>query len=234
MVVDRKTGAGPTMIAVLDTSEDLAICAAELGCPVEQLFSPLTRFSDKNPGASKAMDNGGFAGLDIAAFQSLLERENHQRDLFRFVTAPDIVASARRTLELFEYWYPLLCGWPLALVAQDGQENLPIPWNLIAAVFIGGSTNWKLSKHAADIIKTGRGMGKWVHVGRVNDPVRWQYFKDLGADSVDGTGIARYSHMRIAIRDREVSAQSKLFTPETDAERPQERFPVWSDEPEHE
>lgn len=199
------------MIALLDTSENLATCSLELGCPVEQLFSPLTRFKDRNPTAKKAADNGGFKGLNIPAYLALLEREEHQIENFRFVTCPDIVASARRTLELFDYWYPRLCSWPIALVAQDGQEHLPIPWNLIDAVFIGGSTEWKMSKHAADIVKTGKAMEKWVHIGRVNDPIRWQYFEDLGADSVDGTGIARYSHMRIAIRDRKVSPQEALF-----------------------
>lgn len=198
------------MIAMLDTSESLDVCSQEIGCPVEQLFSPLTMFSDKNPGARKGMDNGGFSGLDARAFESLLEREAHQRDMFRFVTSPDIVASARRTLELFDYWYPRLCQWPIALVAQDGQEDLPIPWDLMAAVFIGGSTRFKLSQSAVDIIRTAQAMGKWVHVGRVNNPERWMHFERLGVDSVDGTGIARYSHMRIAIRDRHVSPQLKL------------------------
>ncbi len=44
-------------------------------------------------------------------------------------------------------------------------------------------------------------MEKWVHIGRVNHGERWQHFKKLGADSADGTGIARYSHMREAIAD---------------------------------
>src|SRR5690242_20378844 len=175
---------------MLDTSEDLEVCAAELGAPVEQLFSPLTMFSDKNPSAMKGMDNGGFSGLDVRAYEALLAREAHQRHMFRYVTSPDIVASARRTLELFDFWYPRLCQWPIALVAQDGQEDLPIPWNLIAAIFVGGSTQFKLSQSAVDIIRTAQAMGKWVHVGRVNDPKRWERFEKLKVDSVDGTGIA--------------------------------------------
>jgi hypothetical protein len=87
---------------------------------------------------------------------------------------------------------------------------LPIQWNLIAAIFIGGSTRFKLSKAAVDIIRTAQAMDKWVHVGRVNTPERWDRFEKLGVDSVDGTGIARYSHMRIAIRDRHLSPQMKL------------------------
>lgn len=202
------------MIALLDTSEDLAVCAEELGCACEQLFSPLTRFKDRHPDQMKAADNGGFKGLDIRAYLALLDRERHQIENFRFITVPDIVASARRTLELFDYWYGELAQWPLALVAQDGQEHLSIPWDLIDAIFIGGSTGWKMSKYAADIVRTGKAMRKWVHVGRVNDPIRWAHFEALGADSVDGTGIARYSHMRMAIRDRGVSAQVGMFTEE--------------------
>lgn len=202
------------MIALLDTSENLDICASELGVPVEQLFSPLTRFRDKDPQRKKAADNGAFAGLDIGAYLALLAREEHQREMFRFVTVPDVVASARRTLELFDYWYPKLNHWRLALVAQDGQENLPIPWEMIEAIFIGGTTQFKMSKSAVDIIRTAQAMGKWVHVGRVNDPTRWTYFENLKVGSVDGTGISQYSHMRLAIRDRKVNPQNGLFTQE--------------------
>lgn len=56
-----------------------------------------------------------------------------------------------------------------------------------------------LGTHAAAVIKAAKAIGKWVHVGRVNTPERWLYFDKLGADSVDGTGIAQYSHMRQAI-----------------------------------
>jgi hypothetical protein len=39
-------------------------------------------------------------------------------------------------------------------------------------------------------------MGKYVHVGRVNTPGRFRYFEDLEVDSIDGTGLSRYTHMR--------------------------------------
>lgn len=184
------------MIAMLDTSEDLKVCEAELGCKVEQLLTPLTRFNPQQPDAYFSIDNGFFAKCDPNGFRALLKREWERRDLCRFVTAPDIVANARRTLELFDHWYDELCHWNIALVAQDGLEDLPIDWKVIDAVFIGGSTDWKLSKHAADIIKTAKAMGKWVHAGRVNSPARFEYFEKLGADSIDGTGLSRYSWMR--------------------------------------
>jgi hypothetical protein len=186
------------VIALLDTSEDLKVAEQEIGCEVEQLLTPLTRFKRQHPEAHFAIDNGAFAGLRIDGFISLLERERKAKHLCRFVAVPDVVASARRTLEVFEHWKyrPELAGWPLALVAQDGLEDLDIPWKSVTGVFIGGSTSWKLSKSAADVIRAGKALGKWVHAGRVNTPARFEYFENLGADSIDGTGLSRFSWMR--------------------------------------
>jgi hypothetical protein len=203
------------LIALLDTSEDLAIAQSELGCVVEQLLTPLTRFKRQYPEGFFAVDNGAFSGFDADTFLSLLERNREAQHLCRFVAVPDVVASARRTLEVFEHWRHKLTGdgWPIALVAQDGQEDLEIPWKGIEAVFIGGTTGWKLSKHAADICKAAKAIGKWVHAGRVNTPARFEYFESLGVDSIDGTGLSRYSWMRERIhRD---AVQPKLFQGES-------------------
>jgi len=190
------------MIPLLDTSHDLVQCAAEFGCPVGQLLTPLTRFRLRNPDLPWAIDNGAYAGFDQPAFHGLLERESHRREHCLFVAVPDVVGSARRTLEVFDHWAPRLEGWKLALVCQDGQEHLPIPWGGIAAVFIGGGTNWKCSAAAVQIIQAAKLLGKHVHVGRVNHPARWKHFENLGVDTVDGSGIAQYSHMREAIAGR--------------------------------
>lgn len=188
------------MKALLDTSEDLDVAAGELGCEVEQLLTPLTGFLPQKPDAHFAIDNGAFAGFKRAAFEGLLRREESRRHLCRFVAVPDVVGSARRTLEVFDGWYGQLAQWPLALVAQDGLEDLPIPWDSIAAIFIGGSTEWKESGHAQAVVKAAQALGKWVHVGRVNTEDRFENFDLLNVDSIDGTGISRYSHMRERIR----------------------------------
>lgn len=188
------------MIVLLDNGQDLDQCAEELGCEVGQLLTPLTRYRLRS--GVFGIDNGGYSGVDIPAFLALLGREQHQREQCLFVAVPDVVGSARRTLEVFERWKPRLDGWKLALVCQDGQEHLPIPWDDIAAVFIGGSTGWKCSAHVEQIVKAAKALEKWVHVGRVNDPSRFKHFEELGADSCDGTGIARYTHMRKAIAQR--------------------------------
>lgn len=194
---------------MLDTSHDLNTCAAELGCEVGTLLTPLTRYRLREPERPWAIDNGAFARFEEKAFLALLERESHHKENCIFVTVPDIVGSARRTLEVFERWKGRLQGWKLALAIQDGQGDLPIPWEEIDAVFIGGSTEFKLSKDAAAVVKAAKVLGKWAHVGRVNDPSRFEYFEEMGADSIDGTGLSRYSHMRKAISKRDT--QEKLF-----------------------
>lgn len=187
------------MIVMLDTPQDLNVCAAELGCEVEQLFTPLTRRNPQQPERRFAMDNGAFSKFETDSFVKMLAKHEPRRDLCRFVAAPDVVGCAIRTLECFQYWQPRLAKWPVALVCQDGQENFSIPWDNLSAIFIGGSTEWKMSKHAAAIVKASKVIGKWCHVGRINTAGRFEYFEDLGADSCDGTGLAQYSHMRTAI-----------------------------------
>lgn len=195
------------MIVMFDTSANLDVCEKEIGYPAEELFTPLTRFTPKRPEGRFAIDNGAFTRFDAKGFLSLLEREKPRRELCRFIAVPDVVGSARRTLESFHHWKNQLGQWPLALVCQDGQEALPIPWDEIDAVFIGGSTEWKLSRYAVECIKTAQLLGKWVHVGRVNTPTRFDRFEKLGVDSIDGSGISRFTYMREDIRDYQPNPQ---------------------------
>lgn len=198
------------VIVLLDTPEDLDVCARELGgVEVEQLFTPLTRRKPQKPEQRFAMDNGAFASFSSSAFVNLLNRHHERMALCRWVAVPDVVADARRTLEVFHHWRGRneLSGWPLAFVCQDGQEHLPIPWTKIEAIFIGGSTDWKMSNAASACIKAAKAIGKWVHVGRVNTAARMEHFERLGADSIDGTGLARYSHMRESIHRAKLEPQ---------------------------
>lgn len=197
------------MIVMLDTSHDLTICSTELGCEVEQLLTPLTRYRRQNEGSHFAIDNGAFSGFDSSSFCSLLKREEDNLSLCRWVAVPDVVGSALRTIEVFRRWEPKLRKWPLAFVAQDGQEALPIPWDEIKCVFIGGSTEFKISKEAIQIIRTAQALNKWVHVGRVNTPGRFEHFEKLRVDSIDGTGLSRYTWMRKAIYER--YSEPRLF-----------------------
>jgi hypothetical protein len=198
------------VIALLDTSHKLDDCETELGVQCGQLFTPATGFKAQRIDDVFGIDNGSYSGFKEKPFLNLLKKHGDRKDLCRFVAIPDVIdpinriGNARRTLEVFERWFhrPELKGWKLAFVCQDGQENLPIPWDEVEAVFIGGSTQWKESTHAVSCILAAKALGKWVHVGRVNTPARWEMCERLGVDSVDGTGIGLKTYMRIAIRER--------------------------------
>ena len=111
-----------------------------------------------------------------------------------FVTLPDIVGDALRTLELFDIFKNVTGDLPRALVLQDGIGNHRIPWNELSAVFVGGTDKFKISPECVNACKTAKMVGKWVHVGRVNTPDRLGNWLELG-DSLDGSGISKYDHM---------------------------------------
>lgn len=106
-----------------------------------------------------------------------------------FAAAPDVVGDAGATAVLSAPMFARIraLGFPVALVAQDGQESVPVPWDEIDALFIGGTTEWKLSPAAASIAAEAKRRGKWVHMGRVNSLRRMQYAESIGCDSADGT-----------------------------------------------
>jgi len=187
---------------LIDTQQDTLrrrMQASEL--ILGQLLTPLTGYSDW--GGIYAIDNGAFSGFPAEKFQRLLERQGSRKADCLFVTCPDIVGAGQRSLELFKrrrLWIPE--GWKVALVIQDGMEDLEIPWDELDAIFVGGGDPWKDSKAAADIVKTATILKKWKHVGRVNTPRRFEHFVQLGADSCDGSGVAMYDHMLQKIERR--------------------------------
>lgn len=109
-----------------------------------------------------------------------------------FATVPDVVGDHDATLAL---WPDLSrqirkLGYPVAFVAQDGATPATVPWGELDALFVGGSTKWKLSEDAYALIAAAKLAGKWVHVGRVNSRRRLLAMAAAGADSCDGTYIA--------------------------------------------
>jgi len=74
--------------------------------------------------------------------------------------------------------------------AQDGLEDLAVPWRDMDAMFIGGTTSWKLGPAAAGLAAQARRRGLWVHLGRVNSLRRMRYAQAIGCHSVDGTFLA--------------------------------------------
>jgi hypothetical protein len=166
-----------------------------------------------------AMDNGAFAGLDIGAFQRMLETyqayQAHQPP--RFVVAPDVVADAAWTTQLFRVWEPRLhaAGWPVAYVGQDGLTPDMVPWDHCEAIFLGGSTVWKLGPEARALATAAVMRGKWLHMGRVNTDRRIRYAARLGCHSIDGTSFSRWARRYIprgvAVVER-FNAVGPLFT----------------------
>lgn len=191
-----REAAGSLSVIAMISNCDLDKAEGELGAKCEQIFTPESRHQPYREDGAFCIDNGAYSNFSKTSFMSLLDRESKRRELCRFVAVPDVVGSARRTLEAFAVWSEILKGWPLAFVCQDGQEELPIPWGKIKAIFIGGTTAWKMGPHAAACVKAAAVMGCWVHAGRVNTPGRFEYFEQLGADSLDGTGLSRFSWMR--------------------------------------
>jgi hypothetical protein len=140
-------------------------------------------------------DNGCFAvgdGFDVAGWLDWLKVRQRYLASCLFAVVPDVVANARATLDRFAVYGDMVrdAGYPVALVAQDGLESLPVPWEHIDCLFIGGSTTWKLSEYAHTLIRKAQACGKWVHVGRVNSRIRLRSFAAVGVDSVDGTYAA--------------------------------------------
>ena len=107
-----------------------------------------------------------------------------------FATVPDVVGDHQATLERFEIYAPKVreLAFPVAFVAQDGCFDGDIPWSEFDALFIGGSTDWKMSQAAFEIAVEARDKNKWVHIGRVNSFKRLQYWSAV-AHSSDGTHL---------------------------------------------
>lgn len=137
-----------------------------------------------------AADNGRFSrpqDYTDAAYLAWLAKMPAASCLF--ATAPDVVGDAAATLELSAPMFGPIreAGYRPALVAQDGLEALPVPWDDFDALFIGGTTAWKLSESARALAAEGKRRGKWVHMGRVNSQIRVDIAESMGCDSVDGT-----------------------------------------------
>lgn len=164
-----------------------------------------------------AMDNYAYSGFDAESFMSMLERYKELPKPL-WVTAPDVVGDAMETLRLFHYWQYTIrrYSYPTAFVAQDGLEQLSIPWGAIDCLFIGGSTEWKLGAACRRIVAEAKRQGKWVHMGRVNSNTRIRYAQLIGCDSVDGSGYARFTNDNVPraipyLRTKQMSFQQMLI-----------------------
>jgi len=104
-----------------------------------------------------------------------------------FAVLPDVVGNHLKTMQLYGEFYQQVkdMGYRVAFVCQDGcvPQGIP-PCN---AIFIGGSTEWKMGLKARECISEGKRRQVWIHVGRINSAKRYAYFLLQGIDSFDGT-----------------------------------------------
>ena len=161
-----------------------AIVSPESGCRLPAL----------NDYSWWAADNGCFTqGDDFNPDAWLAWLSNHEEIQGRclFAVLPDVVQDARATLERSALWRDALQerGWKRAFVAQDGQESLPVPWEHFECLFVGGSTEWKLSDAPPWLVAEAKRRGKWLHMGRVNSLKRLRLCRHQRYNSVDGTFI---------------------------------------------
>lgn len=142
-------------------------------------------------GLTWCADNGcfgkGYPGDN--AWITWLKANSSDAETCAFAVAPDVVGDAAATLARSLPWLPQMraLGYPAALVAQNGLESLTVPWDAFDVLFIGGTTEWKLGRHARSLIREAKLHGKRVHLGRVNSARRYRYAEHIGCDSVDGT-----------------------------------------------
>lgn len=146
------------------------------------------------PGRRWIADNSVFAGNYPGddAYLTWLAGRQHLASACAFVVAPDVVCDAAATWERSAPMLPRIraLGFPVALVAQNGLEDMAVDWSSFDALFIGGDDAWKLGPAARALIAEAHGHGKHVHMGRVNSLERLRYARLVGCDSVDGTYLA--------------------------------------------
>ena len=142
---------------------------------------------------SMCLDNAAYSNFCPDAYSRMLDKWADAPIPVEWVTIPDVVGNAALTNTLFDKWQDRIFAFPRAYVAQDGAEDLELPWDDFKCLFIGGTTGWKLSQSAESVVKEGKRRGKVIHMGRVNSQKRMRYAFQLGCESVDGTGYSKYN-----------------------------------------
>ena len=145
-----------------------------------------------------ALDNGAWGSyqqkrpFDAEAFEKAVTAYGAEAD---FIVLPDIVMGGARSLALSVSYVGRLStvNQQLLIPVQNGMALADIAplLNQRIGIFLGGDTEWKL--------ETGHAWGKlaytancYYHVGRVNTARRILWCSSIGADSFDGSSVARF------------------------------------------
>jgi hypothetical protein len=140
-----------------------------------------------DPSWTWAADNDAFHdSFDAGRWRAFLEYNLDLRATCLFAAVPDRRADPVETRRRWDHYASTVTdlGYPPAFVLQD--ETTHVPWGEIGALFIGGSTVYKLSNAAQRWAIEARERGIWVHWGRVNSKRRFAMAAADG-DSCDGT-----------------------------------------------
>lgn len=142
------------------------------------------------PGVAWAADNGCFNAktFTVARWGRWLIRQPRTAD---WAAVPDVVGDHEATLARWRRFAPWVrrIGFKPAFVAQDGCTPAAIPADA-GALFVGGSTEWKLSHAAHACVIEAQERGIPTHMGRVNSLRRLRIAAQWGCDSADGTFLA--------------------------------------------
>ena len=193
-----------------------------LGCIVtpgqgNKLPPPPVAFAiDNGCGPGKAGIGAGYPGdREYLKFLSRMSAKARERCLF--AVAPDVVCNAGASAERLERFYSAMRGWfglPVAFAAQNGLEDMDVPWHSFDVLFLGGDTGWKLGPAARELVSEAKKRHKKVHMGRVNSLKRLRYAEAIGCDTADGTYLtfAPDQNLRVVLGwDRAVNQQGTLW-----------------------
>jgi hypothetical protein len=157
---------------------------------VGALVTPRSRYR-VDPAWTWAADSGCYSPATYVGDAAYLAWLDRQPRTALWVTCPDVVGDHAATVARSVPFAPSVraLGFVPAFVAQDGATPETVPWDAFGALFIGGSTAWKLGPAARALLAHARALGLPTHVGRVNSRRRFAAFHGL-ADTVDGTCLA--------------------------------------------
>jgi hypothetical protein len=147
-------------------------------------------------GAEYACDNGkfgkGWPGADRWFEWLCTTVDRYGPDRCLWAVAPDVPFDAAGTLAESLPWLARIreLGVPAAFAAQDGCDELGVPWDAFDVLFLAGSTEWKTGPVAEQLAREAKARGKQVHMGRVNSLARLRTAEWFGCDSADGTYLA--------------------------------------------
>jgi hypothetical protein len=154
-----------------------------------------------------ALDNGAWSNFKKGypvmknMFISTLEKCYKKGLSLDFVVTPDIVFGGMKSLDYSMEWVNgELKGHPrLALVVQDGMEIKKVDHTYLenfTHLFMGGSVAWKWET-ALDWKMHAAKHGLKFHIGQCGQLPYLSKARDMSADSVDSSSIARNSRWDI-------------------------------------